>query len=1062
MYQARRLEAADVSNQSVFPFLFHCCGFLVASAAAASAFSGSELSCSPKSIWEVPADWPVFPLPRPPLPSLGHCCVIRVFPPGGRSVCCVEIEQFDFPFPFPPSLHARPPYARVSRACECGMPSKRRKNKQQWTQEYAVVQPRNLSEGTTISDGSGSANGESVVSNSLPVSSKEVRSQGPATSATSSPKKTQCTVFSLAGREADKDVANNGGSVNANGVTNASLALLRSLGSMSSKSDESPAAGLRTREDMPTRSEGTKRDLEACPLNDGAGLLHLDDGDEDTERDDEVLADAVAAAGAAATDSTGEIFYVELDPQSHGMTGVLPEMQRLHVRLTKLVRVLRHRVARLCVLRERARLSGDDVSEVVPASPPPARRPSPLPAALPVPSVAHRLKSAMDSNSGAMRNGSSNIHGDLDAIGMSAGSHQSPRQCNPAHKSGGVIPSPRNGTNSCLASARRYTQQSVLDNDSEWCDAGTFCSSRSTTAQSTPSLQPFLPPPSLQFFEEDELDDDGRVSLLTCSSMAARRSYTARFRPESMPLSMQTTPSMLPANSVPYARSDNGGMLSLPPSTSAVGHRSLQQQQQQQQQLTSLVEESAAPPPIPPPASPGSGMFSSSVKPPTIVDGTEQQETTRAALSAGAAKPLALTDEEKKELRRLSWCVAELYRRRGLLLQQADRLLCRHAQQHERWEGNEERRGCYRCRRLFSYLTRRHHCRRCGRLCCAECSRYFGKKQDTSYVAAPQDAGRVSLGVEHRVIIKSEYTAHITAEDTHELVEERFDEHTYPRRGYSGAGDSPNLQSEKEVEMQDTAPVLDDNNGQLPDPSFVHTEDAAGKLHGRSRQHKWVRVCAPCYQNCLRARRNNVLQHLKSANLCILDDGFYYYHVMTTEELCRLSTALNKPDSFKKQVELMSHVVVERSADYVAAAPGYSAHTLTAAAQHTPDVLRTLGSIGAYAFRSARQTANDYVGGYLAGSRTILPDNHIDTTGAEHSLSVSNVASGDGRDDGNEEARSEVSLMSVDDACSDVQVPLTGGTEDNAHEQEDGVDKGTDEDAHTNVTCDDGPIDVQT
>ncbi|TPP50971.1 hypothetical protein CGC21_19110 [Leishmania donovani] len=887
------------------------------------------------------------------------------------------------------------------------MPSNRRKNKQRCMQASQVALPGDLPEASKISGGSGSTNGGSVVSNELAVSHKTCGREGAATSAASSPKQMKRTASSLAGGDADEDMTNSGGGVNANGVTSASPAPSHSSASSSSESDASPAAGLLT---------------------------------------------AVAAAAAPATDNAGELFYVELDPESHVMTGVLPEMQRLHVRLTQLVRVLRRRVARLCVLRERARLSGDDVSEVVPASPLLPRRPSPLATASPVPSGVHRHRDTVASN------GSSSIHGgvaaasltnaegttgDVDAIGTSADGHQSQRQTNPMHEPGGVMPSPRNGISSRLASARRYTQQQILDNDSEWCDAGTFRSSRSTTAQSTPSLQPCLPPPSLQFFEEDELDDDGRASLLTCSSMAARRSYTARFRPESTPPSVQTTPNMLPAYSAPYARSDNGGMLSLPPSTSAVGRMSLQQQQQLTSSAkpfsgartacgsaTSPLEGSALPPTLTP-AAPESGLSLSKATPPTVVDDTQQQET-RAALSAGAPQPLALTDEEKKELRRLSRRVAELYSRRGLLLQQADRLLCRHAQQHERWEGNEERRG-----------------------------RYVGKKQDTSYVAAPQDTGRASVGVEHRVIIKSEYTAHITAEDTHELVEERFDEHTYPRRGYGGAGDSPNLQPEKEAEVQDTVLVLDDD-GQLRDPSLEHTEDAADKLHGRSRQHKWVRVCAPCYQNCLRARRNNVLQHLKSANLCILDDGFYYYHVMTTEELCRLSTALNKPDSFKKQVELMSHVVVERSADYVAAAPGYSAHTLTAAAQHTPDVLRTLGSISAYAFRSARQTANDYVGGYFAGSRTILPDNHMGTAATAHSLSAGNEADGGGRDDDNDEARSEVSLMSVDDACSDMQAPLKGGTEDNAYEHEDRPDKNTDEDARTEDPCDDGPIDVQT
>ncbi|AIN97428.1 hypothetical protein LPMP_190850 [Leishmania panamensis] len=962
------------------------------------------------------------------------------------------------------------------------MPSNRRKNKQRWMQAPLLDWREEVPETNNLGDSNGSATSHSVASNELSAPHNTCGREGRAASLVSSPKQMKRTASSLAGGDADEDMANGGG-VNANGVTSASPAPSHSSMSSPSESETSPAPGLLTVTNVATATTEMERDIAACASCDRARLPLLN-GDEDAERDDAVIAEAIATAGIPATDDAGELFYVELDPESHVMTGVLPEMQRLHVRLTQLVRVLRRRVARLCVLRERARLNGDDVSEVVPASPLLPKHTSAFTTASSVPSCVYRQRDTMTSSS-ALHNSSSNTQGyaaagslpsaegtlgDVDAIRTSVDSHQSPRQPNPMQDPGGVMSSPRNSIiNSRLASARHYTQQQMLDNDSEWCDAGTLRSSRSTTAQSTPSLQPCLPPPSLQFFEEDELDDDGRTSLLTCSSMAARRSYAARFRPESMPPSVQTTPNMLPASTTPYARSDNGGMLSLPPSTSTVGRISLQQQQQQQQ-LTSPTKPLSVTPtafgsttpqlegspllPTPTPAAPESGLSSSTVTPPIMVDDTPPQETWT-PLPAGAPRPPPLTEDEKKELRRLSWHVAKLYSRRGLLLQQADRLLCRHAQQHERWEGNEERRGCYRCRRLFSYLTRRHHCRRCGRLCCAECSRYVGKKQDTSYVAAPQDSARAAVGVEHRVIIKSEYTAHIIADDRHELVEERFDEHTYPRRGYGGTGDSPHLQPEQEAEVQDTAPVLDDDDRQLCNPSLEHTADAVDQLHGRPRQHKWVRVCAPCYQNCLRARRNNVLQQLKSANLCILDDGFYYYHVMTTEELCRLSTALNKPDSFKKQVELMSHVVVERSADYVAAAPGYSAHTLTAAAQHTPDVLRTLGSIGVYAFRSARQTANDYVGGYFTASRTILPDNHVGTVAAEHPLSVGHEADVDSTDNVNDDARSEASLVSVEDACNDMQPSLKGGTEDT-------TDKKTDADSRTDGTCIDDPIDVQT
>ncbi|KAG5480573.1 hypothetical protein LSCM1_06277 [Leishmania martiniquensis] len=964
------------------------------------------------------------------------------------------------------------------------MPSNRRKNKQRWMQAAQLDWREEVPDPQKRSSSGGSANGRSAAPNESSASLKTCEQEGVNPSLASSPKQMKRAASSLAGGDADEEITNSGGGVNANGVTSASPAPSHSSVSSPSESEAPRAAGLMAVTSMATAATAADKGISArASCNDRAGLLFFD-GD-----DDAVIAEAAATAGAPATDNAGELFYVELDPESHVMTGVLPEMQRLHVRLTQLVRVLRRRVARLCALRERARLSGDDVSEVVPASPLLPRRLSPLTTTSPAPSCAPRHRDTMGSNGGALHNNSGNPHGgvvaasllsaeaaasDADATGTSADGHQPPRQTNSMQNSGGVVPSPRNGLSSRLASARRYTQQQILDNDSEWCDAGTLRSSRSTTAQSTPSLQPCLPPPSLQFFEEDELDDDGRASLLMCSSIAARRSYGARFRSDSMPPSVQTTPNMLPTSSTPYARSDNGGMLSLPPSTSAVGRMSLQQQQQLTSpakppsgtttacgSTMSQLEESALLPATTP-AAPESALSSSTVTPPIIVDDTPPQETW-AAPPAGAPKPPALTEDEKKELRRLSWRVAELYSRRGLLLQQADRLLCRHAQQHERWEGNEERRGCYRCRRLFSYLTRRHHCRRCGRLCCAECSRYVGKKQDTSYVAAPQDSGRASASVEHRVIIKSEYTAHITAEDTHELVEERFDEHTYPRRSYGGATDLLHWQSEQEAEMQGTAPVLVDDDRQLRDPSLEHTAGAAGNPHGRPRQHKWVRVCAPCYQNCLRARRNNVLQHLKSANLCILDDGFYYYHVMTTEELCRLSTALNKPDSFKKQVELMSHVVVERSADYVAAAPGYSAQTLTAAAQHTPDVLRTLGSIGAYAFRSARQTANDYVGGYFAASRTVPPGSQVGTTAAAHSPSASRETVVDGSPDDDDDARSEASLLSLDDACSDVRSPLMVSMTGNAcQREEDATGKQTGADAQTDGTCGDDSIDVQT
>ncbi|KAK7199033.1 FYVE zinc finger containing protein [Novymonas esmeraldas] len=956
------------------------------------------------------------------------------------------------------------------------MPSHHRKHRGQWTPPPQTLSRGALSQSPQGTASDDRAHGLPFVAGAAAAAATAATAQqqqqggyheGLPTSIASSPKQLKRTASSLVGGDVDEDIANSGGGANVNGVTSASPALSHSSVSSPSESEVSRAAAASmTVADMANTAAAASGGAAIArrPQRGGGSEVllldrHHDCVDDDAGRDEAAIAASAAAAGV---DHSGELFYVELDPESHMMTGVLPEVQRLHVRLTQLVCILRRRVERLRVLRDRARRSGDDLGELLPSSPLQPPRPTTLTAASLAPSSGHRRTDTMTSVGSGAASVPHAAGGEGEVTGVRVSSARLSPHPSPVQDQDVSTLSPRTGANSRLASARRPVQQPhpMPDNDSEWCDAATMRSSRSTTAQSTPSLQPCQQPPSLQLFEEDELDDDGRYGLFMCTSSAARRSYAARLRPDSVPASMQTTPNMLPSNSTPYARSDNGGLLSLPPSTLAIGRtppllqhpvrfpspaRGVETTSLAMRGLTPSQPEGISP--RPPHAARASERRASTLSSSTAVMSAVMVENTPppppdawAMLSVGTPQPplQGLTEEERKELHWLSWRVAELYSRRGSLLQQADRLLCRHAQQHERWEGNEERRGCYRCRRLFSHLTRRHHCRRCGRLCCAECSRYVGKKQDTSVV-----------GVQHRVIIKSEYSARITAEDTHELVEERFDEHTYPRRS---AGDSLHT-SEYEVEAQDAGLAASDGEVQLRSPGFEHGSDAAGGVHSRSRQHQWVRVCAPCYQNCLRARRSNVPQQLKSANLCILDDGYYYYHVMTSEELCSFSTALNKPDSFKKQVELMSHVVVERSADYVAAAPGYSAQTLTAAAQHTPDVLRTLGSLGVYAFLSARQTANDYVSGYFAASRAIPPDNHS-TALAPHPLSSSHntgasTSGGDGSadgagddddDDDDQDTHSEVSLMSVDDVGSDTQSPLRNSEERHSHGADAAVD----------------------
>ncbi|KPI83615.1 hypothetical protein ABL78_7353 [Leptomonas seymouri] len=744
-------------------------------------------------------------------------------------------------------------------------------------------------------------------------------------------------------------------------------------------------------------------------------------------RDDEMLMMAADVAETA-VDSPGEIFYVQLDLDSQLVTGVLAEVEQLHVQLTQLRRVLRQSGAVLHSLRERARAAGDDACELYALPSPTSIAPSLISASQtrrPLSEGSRRDTSPTSYSASARTNARALL------IAPAERTRPSPESA-PHRRSGSVLSCSPVGPTPMYSRPRGDGEN---DEDLEWCDAATVLTSSSTTTQSTPSLHPaLLPPMQLRLFEEDEFDDEGRGSHRS-SATGARRTYVARFRPDSVPSSMQSTPSMQSA-SVSYARSDGGGLLCLPPSTSSIVTRNALPQHQQQQQLQYSAQNNV---PSPTAASLSGSAMSGLENPPLLPPPPTGYSACildqRDAAPADALVNDRLSEAEKEELARLSQYVAELYRKRGLLLQKTDRILCQHAHQHEWWEGNEERRGCYRCRRLFSRLTRRHHCRRCGRLCCAECSRYVGKKQDTSYIAPVSSAHVPGTAVAHRAIIKSEYTARMTADDAHVLAEESFDEHTYPRRGVGTVSPAvaAAVTEPGTVEGEHPTATLNEDDQQLCDSPFADSAASPDSRAGRSRQHKWVRLCAPCYQNCLRARRNNVLQYLKNANLCILDDGYYYYHVMTKDELCQLSTALSKPDSFKKQVELMSHVVMERSVDYMSAAPAYSAQTLVTAVQHTPDVLRTLGGISAYALRSARQTANDYVGGYFATSRTILPDNPVGAAAAAL-LSQPHAYDSEGRNSGDEECR-EASVESLDDTCSETQLPSSPGT-DQADEEE--------------------------
>lgn len=673
------------------------------------------------------------------------------------------------------------------------------------------------------------------------------------------------------------------------------------------------------------------------------------------------MEDMVPGLHPAHGDASSDFFYIEIDPENSVLSGVLPEMQQLYLRLTHLNQELRQRAGKLLRLRQRASSTGADLCE------PPVEQlvgwRVPAQAARRVHWLPHR-EPLYASATGQKRDGG----------------HP------PAH-------SPLPGE------------------ESEWSDAVTVQTTPSMTPQSSPSLQPAVPP-SLLFSKDGKGEGEGGMPAVL-QQQSHLLYATTRNRQRVHALSQPINSSTSSASATPMIESQwatdtaEAPLLELPVSTaeshpprandsfvsateggvefhpnrggkasrrSAKKSRYAARRRNQNSSNNSNNDNSS-----------GAGevatalpTLSPHVKQPSVDAGTVGSEGGDEE-DGGTPMDLtmtALTEAEKKTMVVLSKQVAGLYQKRGQLLAKADLILRQHAQQNERWEGNEERRSCYRCGRVFSRMTRRHHCRRCGRLCCAECSRYLGKKQDTSSNASLH-------GASPAVVVKTEFAAQFTATDSHELVEEYFDEHTYPPRGFNGSYNTSIVlgpSGTAETGMPSWSDSLAEPNVEedVNDPARVLEEEERlhGSMslglgiddtrHGRAWSHQWVRVCASCYQNCLRARRSNVLQRLRNANLCILDDGFFYYHVLHSDELCCISTALSKPESLKKQMELVSQVLMERSADYVVAAPAYSAQTIASAAQHTPQVLRTLGNMSAYAFRSAKQAANNYVGGYLS------------------------------------------------------------------------------------------------
>ncbi|KAI0082564.1 FYVE-domain-containing protein [Panus rudis PR-1116 ss-1] len=58
-------------------------------------------------------------------------------------------------------------------------------------------------------------------------------------------------------------------------------------------------------------------------------------------------------------------------------------------------------------------------------------------------------------------------------------------------------------------------------------------------------------------------------------------------------------------------------------------------------------------------------------------------------------------------------------------------------QVHAQWERDETVQQCRECRRRFGFITRRHHCRRCGRIFCDRCSSYRALLDPSDVVQDP-------------------------------------------------------------------------------------------------------------------------------------------------------------------------------------------------------------------------------------------------------------------------------------------------------------------------------------
>ena len=63
-----------------------------------------------------------------------------------------------------------------------------------------------------------------------------------------------------------------------------------------------------------------------------------------------------------------------------------------------------------------------------------------------------------------------------------------------------------------------------------------------------------------------------------------------------------------------------------------------------------------------------------------------------------------------------------------------------------KWESDAEATACRRCQATFSFLKRKHHCRRCGRVVCASCSANTDKLSSADIVHDPNADRLLTLG----------------------------------------------------------------------------------------------------------------------------------------------------------------------------------------------------------------------------------------------------------------------------------------------------------------------------